>query len=621
MPNREAAELDRIGDVNAKIAELKKRILLAEGQKTANAAEWQKQNRINRDTITTLKKEIKELTNKCGQLRNPLQRAVIIKEEPPTAEVRKASSATTTAIAVGKMSYPIGARSVDDAIFLTDLKITEQRKQLDLLRHRFKCRKERLAKLVQQYRELNTAKAAQAQNMGEKPPETLEEDANRKLVCQLENEIHRTNVQWMEAEHIRKKYRSIEGSLMNDAERFERSLRELEAALSEQQAEIDRLQQVHNEAIEMRDAAKAILQRQEQQAHLSQKTRERQAVDFRRQVEARKMELERIGRKLFVENKTLVHQDSLGSSSGDQLTAKTETEVDETTELQNLTNEMENLFKHLMEVSGATTPAEVYDRFCSQKESSVRLSYLRNAAEKEKTQLEEQREQLSLSLEAMKFSDVKESEVNQEVIEQIKTKIADLEIEQQKSTEDSEHTQIVLKFIREHLSEMIYKLQEVDESHINLKAKGLYIHVENLPKFLANEAQDDDFIEILKFKLQRCQELCKPAELALTEVPKLELESDELYPSIEPPTQVPTVAESEKPQPMPLCYYNLLAGRAQRAAGTSSSSPEQAPAAAAAPDEESEVPTRQYLKRQSVLIVDSKSRRKPFRPTPVGRKK
>lgn len=46
----------------------------------------------------------------------------------------------------------------------------------------------------------------------------------------------------MEAEHIRKKYRSIEASLMNDAERFERSLRELEAALTEQQAEIDRLQ-------------------------------------------------------------------------------------------------------------------------------------------------------------------------------------------------------------------------------------------------------------------------------------------------------------------------------------------------------------------------------------------
>jgi len=41
----------------------------------------------------------------------------------------------------------------------------------------------------------------------------------------------------------------------------------------------------------------------------------------------------------------------------------------------------------------------------------------------------------------------------------------------------------------------------------------------------------------------------------------------------------PSAPEGEKPQPMPVCYYNLFAGRAQRAAGTSSSSPEQAPAA------------------------------------------
>lgn len=45
--------------------------------------------------------------------------------------------------------------------------------------------------------------------------------------------------------------------------------------------------------------------------------------------------------------------------------------------------------------------------------------------------------------------------------------------------------------------------------------------------------------------------------------------------SLQPP-KTPSVQESEKPAAMPMCYYNLLAGRAQRATGTSSSSPEQA---------------------------------------------
>lgn len=57
----------------------------------------------------------------------------------------------------------------------------------------------------------------------------------------MENEIHRTSVQWMEAEHIRKKYRAIKSSLMNDSEKFESSLLELEQAISDQEIEINKL--------------------------------------------------------------------------------------------------------------------------------------------------------------------------------------------------------------------------------------------------------------------------------------------------------------------------------------------------------------------------------------------
>lgn len=152
--------------------------ICVEGQKTANAAEWQKQNRINCDTIGTLKKDIKELTIKVSRLRHPLQRPVVIKDT--SSEPRKKQSATTSII-VGKASYPIGAKNADDAIFLTDLKITESRKQMDLLRHRFKTRQHHFSRLVEKYRELLANKEAQSQNLGEKPPETLEEDANRKV--------------------------------------------------------------------------------------------------------------------------------------------------------------------------------------------------------------------------------------------------------------------------------------------------------------------------------------------------------------------------------------------------------------------------------------------------------
>lgn len=49
----------------------------------------------------------------------------------------------------------------------------------------------------------------------------------------------------------------------------------------------------------MRDATKIVLLRQEHAANVSSKSRDRQAFDFRRQVEDRKAELERLERKLF----------------------------------------------------------------------------------------------------------------------------------------------------------------------------------------------------------------------------------------------------------------------------------------------------------------------------------
>lgn len=55
----------------------------------------------------------------------------------------------------------------------------------------------------------------------------------------------------------------------------------------------------------MRDATKIALLRQEHAAHVSTKSRDRQAFDFRRQVEERKIELERLERKLFSTGKKI----------------------------------------------------------------------------------------------------------------------------------------------------------------------------------------------------------------------------------------------------------------------------------------------------------------------------
>lgn len=209
-------------------------------------------------------------------------------------------------------------------------------------------------------------------------------------------------VQWNEAEHIRKKYRAIKNSLMTDSEKFESTLLKMEADIREQQQEIDKLQAVYQEALQMRDSTKSVLTKQEQMTVASNKQRVRQAEEFRRQVEERKAELERLERKIFATGTKIVHQES-GASSGKL--------DDEDAIMRDNKTTMEANFKKLMGATGVTVSNELVDRFLAQREASARLTYLRNVTEHEKKRLESQREQLTLQLDVFKFSDNRESEV------------------------------------------------------------------------------------------------------------------------------------------------------------------------------------------------------------------
>lgn len=58
----------------------------------------------------------------------------------------------------------------------------------------------------------------------------------------LENKIHHTELNAMEAETIRRKYSSIKSNLMEDAVKYEASLLKVEADIKAQAEEIEKLQ-------------------------------------------------------------------------------------------------------------------------------------------------------------------------------------------------------------------------------------------------------------------------------------------------------------------------------------------------------------------------------------------
>lgn len=158
--------------------------------------------------------------------------------------------------AIRTIEYPIGADTAQKALEIYDLQTINLTKKYDLIEAEFNQRKEHYNKLQRTRAELIAIQNAESgdqtgdgkqksnrqnQFRSNHAPLTIEEDENRKLICHLENEIIRTNMQCSQAEHIRKKYKSIQASLMTDAEKFEKNLLELEDALRQQTVDIEKM--------------------------------------------------------------------------------------------------------------------------------------------------------------------------------------------------------------------------------------------------------------------------------------------------------------------------------------------------------------------------------------------
>lgn len=87
------------------IAEFKKKILLAEGQRKAYREEWEEERKINAELIAEVKKTIKDLNSKLRFLNRTTVRNTQPSVAPPPG--------TTPTEVVHKVDLPPGATSAD----------------------------------------------------------------------------------------------------------------------------------------------------------------------------------------------------------------------------------------------------------------------------------------------------------------------------------------------------------------------------------------------------------------------------------------------------------------------------------------------------------------------------
>ncbi|XP_068082941.1 golgin subfamily A member 6-like protein 26 [Anabrus simplex] len=367
------------------------KFFLSEGQRKAHYEECDAEKKKNTERMHQLKKEIKDLQSKVG------------KPDKSAEAVLRASNKS-----LKEINILINKRSDEVAVILGD-KIVDKKKKLDLLRHQSRKLQEKMKRFADEYQELQV-KITAAQ--GKKNAEAL---ANQRI-CSLENQIHRVEMNMMEAEHVKKKYRSIRSDLLDDSVEFESSLEKIEQMIQNQEKEIIHLEEINKEALDLRDMTKGTLMKQEVMALNAGKARDRQLIEFRARVEERKQELERLERLIFPSARGIIHQDSASSS---EITAS---QAEETATAK-ATEFLESAFAKLKEATGESETDEVLQRFLSQKETMSRLTYLKNITEKEKRELEMRKDFMMAELESFKFAEVKDKEENMEEVEKIRHQI------------------------------------------------------------------------------------------------------------------------------------------------------------------------------------------------------
>ncbi|KAK0171981.1 hypothetical protein PV328_005364 [Microctonus aethiopoides] len=498
-----------------------------------------------------LKRDIKNLQNKYSRTMNNEDVAEKV------AQTSRESSAC------------VRKRGLEQAIGKVDEDNIRLRKKLDLVKYESDKQHERLTQLLTEYEELMSGKIR-------KTIEKKLEHPLKKKIVDLENQLHRVSVMQMEADTVRKKYRSVRANLKADAAFYVSSLRNLEQSIKEQEMEIKQLQGVKEEAVELRDITKEVLTQQEIEAMNKSKERDNVLLDYRQRVEDRRMELERLERMIFPTTRLPPRDDDF-----DVAEKPAENGIDNVGGIS--TGEMTYLgeaFTKLRSATGVTRNEEVLDRFLGQRATKEKLQKMRTTMEEDKINLEKRRQQLTAEIEMQKFSETKDADQNAEELTKSTMKIA-AEIERQVNAEkENLYIQGIIEDIAKMLWNLCDKLRDVSETSRS----------DNVDKpenpFVLLEFLDEKMMAAIKL-MGGQDEYTKWVKEIAEKIDTLSIESTS-------DTGKHDEAGDERP------LFPRFPG---------------APTPAAPPipsEDEEEVPTRSILKRQAQLLVDTKSRRKAF---------
>ncbi|CAL1533535.1 unnamed protein product [Lymnaea stagnalis] len=522
------------------IEELKAKITLLEGDRKAYYESSQYALQKNKEKISSLRKETKELRQ---QLKDKLsQDSHVIGKAFHDRPVERAALAN---------------KSGRQAITIFDHKVCDSMKQLNAKKHVTARKQKKLEELQTQYNQM-VKDSADAVNT-EKG-----DSADAQTMRYLENSYDKIALKTEEAKQVQRVYLDIKHRFEVEAQEYPTKLDAIEQEIRSTRAQLKDLKAMHNDAQLSRDAAVNDLRRHEETVYADRKNREIELQKMKKEAEEKKMQHERIEKRLAQRGSIQqdeINMDQSGGSGKDN---------------QEKITSYEEAFKRIKECTGVSETMEVVYRFENQGETTRHLEELKKDSEKQITRLREEKEKLQEEFEEMKYSGEAKLSSGQTMLEEFEAHLAKEEDRRDKADEQLQRSSRILVQVKagvEHLADKLH----------HLKATKGHVPTAQIPA-----TSDEYVLDQLSTSEEKLLKLLEELDGINFEETLKEMEEHEFHASIE--GKLPAYNTRVK---LPQTQRDLVYEDDDDSG-----------------EDDTDVPNRSAIKKQSQFIVDSKTKRR-----------
>jgi len=399
--------------------ELRRKLRLLEGDKTAYKEHSTSVIEENRRAIVALRKENKQLVSHLRELKNPPKRVY-------------------------------GAGVGEKAVELLDHKVANQIKTHNKIRSEAELKVALLNKLRQQL--VDT----------EKQHEYLDSHAHGESgdavrVRVLENDFDKAQIRNQEATAIGTTYDRIIKQLLKDRLHFDNEVTDLEKTLKARRMELLKLEQLCTDAINARDTTKSELTNAEKEATEARLARDAEKKKLNQKSEDQRKKYEAMERRLRAAGAYGANE---GAGEGDESRAEAKKKIES----------YEEAMRRIQDATGVSDIQEVVTRFYAQGESQEYLEEMRVKNTTLQEKLHEDFARVNKEFEALKYSGEARNTSNQRMLTEFENHLT--ESETRKGTGESKlkaATQMLVKVKTgiDHLHDKLATLQPVTHRAAN----------------------------------------------------------------------------------------------------------------------------------------------------------